>query len=754
MSFSLVGYIFYTLIVFIAFKWRYLQWVKQSIMNILQLAKVVLIFITFLFSAQVFSQDEPLLEMEQEMEDATVDTTKLRLLIQLSRDYATVDPNRGIKFGTEALIMSKKLDDIVEVFWSYANIARCYNSLNNADSAILYARIAYSLLGHLNDKNVEFLVLSLYGNAFLDIPNNDSAQYYYNLALDIAQELNDKSKMAAVYNNYGLIYSDQGRWQESYEHYIKALNNFEATNDLNNQAITLNNIGIVNQNLGDDNKAIEYLLKAAEINKGIGDNYNLSMNLSNIGVSYKMLKIYDKALEYYNKSSGIAEKYGFAYDLARNSLNMGNVYVETGDTLRAIASFEKSLKISREQGFAIGVLFNNIAIAEILIGRNSLDEARELLQEALTIIEETKLFAFKENYFDLMSYLAEKRGDNKRALMFYKKYESFKDSLLKVQNKSEIKDIQEKYETEKKTLENEQLREMNLVNTTVIRDQRILGGVVIVSMILAIAYAMTIFRSRRKLKTAYHSLQDLNHKVLDQKKQLEEANQTKDKMFSIIAHDLRGPFSSMMGFLQMITDEYKDFDDEQKVHMLQITYEQSLKTYGLLENLLQWSLSQRGMVEYHPEDFNLYMLVENQLDVFKYRASNKNLILENSVKSDLTVCLDVNMTTSILRNLLGNAVKFTPQGGKISFSSFETKKGVAIQINDTGVGMPSEVIQGFGSGARIESTKGTENESGTGLGLEIVKDFAQRMKVEIQIKSKKGIGTEFILILPSEVIEK
>ena len=723
-------------------------------MNIFQLAKVVLIFVAFLFSAQVFSQDEPLLELEQEMRDATVDTTKLRLLNELSLDYSTVDPHRGINFGTEALILSKKLGDIAEVFWSYTNIARCYSSLNSADSVILYARRAYSLLGQLNDKNIEFLVLNLYGNAFLDIPNNDSAQYYYNLALDIAQELNDKSKMAAVYNNYGLIYSDQGRWQESYEHYIKALNNFEATNDLNNQAITLNNIGIVNQNLGDDNNAIEYLLRAAEINQNIGDNYNLSMNLSNIGVSYKMLKIYDKALEYYNKSSEIAEQYGFAYDLARNALNMGNVYVETGDTVRAIASFEKSLKISREQGFAIGILFNNIGIAEILIEQNSLDEARELLQEVLTIIEETKLFAFKENYYDLMSYLAEKRGDNTRALMFYKKYESFKDSLLKVQNKSEIKDIQEKYETEKMTLENEQLHELNNANAQVIQDQRIMGAIVIISMILAMIYAMIIFRSKRKLRAAYQSLQDLNHKVLDQKKQLEVSNQTKDKMFSIIAHDLRGPFSSMMGFLQMITDEYKDFDDEQKVHMLQITYEQSLKTYGLLENLLQWSLSQRGMVECHPEDINLYMLVENQLDVFKYRASNKKLILENSVKSDLVICLDVNMITSILRNLIGNAVKFTPQGGKISFSSFETKKGVAVQIIDTGVGMPSEIIRGFDSGARIKSTKGTENETGTGLGLEIVKDFAHRMKVEIQIKSKKGIGTEFILTLPSEVTEK
>jgi signal transduction histidine kinase len=219
-------------------------------------------------------------------------------------------------------------------------------------------------------------------------------------------------------------------------------------------------------------------------------------------------------------------------------------------------------------------------------------------------------------------------------------------------------------------------------------------------------------------------------------------------MFSVIGHDLRGPFSLMMGYLQMITEQYKDFDDAQKLHMLIRTYEQSLTTYGLLENLLQWSLLQQQMVEYNPQELNLFVLTEDQLDVFESPASNKNLNLENKIAPQVTAWLDENMMKTIVRNLIGNAVKFTPKGGNICISSLETENGVAIKITDTGVGMPAKTIQGLIGNGRMESTKGTEKESGTGLGLEIVKDFANRMQIKIKIESLEGKGTVFTLLIP------
>jgi signal transduction histidine kinase len=717
-------------------------------MSIVRISSVLSFLLAFSISLRAFSQDDNLLKLELEMKNATADTARLRLLIKLSADYSAVDPHKGIKYGTRALRLADELGDIVEMSLSYANITSCYNSLNNSDSAIYNIRKAQVLLGQIDDAMVEFKILTLIGNTFIDVPNVDSAMYYYTLTLDIAQEQNDKAKLAAVYNNLGLVYSNLGLRQESYEYYIKALDYFEATNDLNNQAITLNNIGIVNQNLGNDNRAINYLLKAAEINQSIGDSYNLSMNYSNIGVSYKVLENFDKALEYYNKSSVIAEKYGFVYDLARNSMNMGNVYAKTGDTLKAIANYEKSLKISREQGILIGILLNNLVIAEIIINKGSLDEATELLNEALVIIEETKLYAYKENYYKLMSLVAEKSSKHIQALKYYKKYQNFKDSALIALNKSQLEDVQEKYETEKKTLENQQLRELNQANARIIQDQRILGAVVIMSMILAMIYAVSIFRSRRKLKSANQILQDLNNELSDKQRKLEESNQTKDKMFSVIGHDLRGPFSLMMGYLQMITEQYKDFDDAQKLHMLIKTYEQSLTTYGLLENLLQWSLLQQQMVEYNPQELNLFVLTEDQLDVFESPASNKNLNLENKIAPQVTAWLDENMMKTIVRNLIGNAVKFTPKGGNICISSLETENGVAIKITDTGVGMPAKTIQGLIGNGRMESTKGTEKESGTGLGLEIVKDFANRMQIKIKIESMEGKGTVFTLLIP------
>jgi signal transduction histidine kinase len=236
--------------------------------------------------------------------------------------------------------------------------------------------------------------------------------------------------------------------------------------------------------------------------------------------------------------------------------------------------------------------------------------------------------------------------------------------------------------------------------------------------------------------------------VVSQKMQLEESNRTKDKMFSIIAHDLRSPFGAMMGFLRMITEDHSDFNDGQKREMLHITYEQSLTTYSLMENLLEWSLSQRGMIEYYPGNVNLRYVIENQLDVFKYRATKKELTVENNVMPDISVWVDEDMMKTIFRNLIGNAVKFTPQGGKITINSSLTDTKVIVQLSDTGVGMPAHIIENFLNNGKVESTRGTENESGTGLGLEIVKDFADRMQVEVSIESRNGAGTEFTLVIP------
>jgi signal transduction histidine kinase len=720
-------------------------------MQLKHLQNIILFLLTLFVSINASSQGDVLAGLEMEAMNATSDTGKIRLYNEISLNYATIDPNKGIEYGHKALVLATTLNDRFEIAWSNANIARSYDNLNIGDSSIKYIRRAYGLIKETENTSALFAIIILYGNSFMDVSDYDSAAFYYNQALDIATQTDNKARLAAAYNNLAIIYQNKGNLKESYEYYLRALNNFEVNEDLNNQAITLNNIALINQELGHYETAVKYLLMAVEINKSIGDNYNLSMNYNNIGVAYKELENYEMAFDYYDKSNAIAEEFGFHADLARNYHNIGNLHKMNGDMDKALESFNHSLEISIAQGLKVGMLYNDIAICEVLIEQDKIREAWGMLNEINRVIGETGRFTFKENYYFLQSLIAEKEGDYNSSLVSYKKYTSFKDSLLELKNQRQIEEIQEKYETEKKAIENKKLRELNQANSTVIYNQRLFGVVVILSLMLAMIYAVSIYRSRQKLKRTYQSLKELNDEVISQKKQLEESNRTKDRMFSIIAHDLRSPFSAMMGFLQMITEDYKDFDDQQKLEMLRLTYEQSLTTFGLMENLLQWSLSQRGMVDNNPEDVNLCFMIENQIEVFRHQAESKELTIENLVQKDLSARVDEDMTKTIFRNLISNAIKFTPRQGKIVLSSSLVDSKILIKVSDSGSGMPADKIENFLNHGKIESTKGTENESGTGLGLEIVKDFARRMQVQMYVESRSGFGTEFTLCFPKAV---
>ena len=722
---------------------------ELPVMRIVGMCRALLGLLALLLSLHVSSQDELLLELEFEANNTLSDTSRLRLFNELSLAYSTVDPYKGIEYGFDALSVATKLKDASEISWSNANIARSYENLNSGDSALKYIRRSYQLISQNEAVKFKFAVLVLYGNAFMDIPDYDSAGFYYTKALDIALLTGNKTRLGAAYNNLANINHNNGNLQKSYEQYLLALNNFEATGDIKNQAIALNNIALINKDLGHFESSVKYLLKAVEVNKSIGDNYNLSMNYTNIGVSYKEMEDYDLAFEYYDKSIAIALEFGFYADLARNYHNIGNIYKINGNTDLALASYENSTEISRKQGLKIGILYNNLAICRILVEEGEIAEAKEVLAETHDLIDETGQILFKENYFYLMSVIAEKGGDFPNSLLYYKKHTSFKDSISELENRRQIEEIQQKYETEKKAIENQRLRDINQVSARVIQNQRGIGAIVIVSMILAIIYAVSIFRSRRKLNLAYKSLKDLNNKVLVQKQELERTNQTKDKMFSIIAHDLKSPFNAMIGFMELMMDDRQDFDDKEKAEMLRMTYDQSITTFGLLENLLQWSLAQRDMIEYNPVTTNLFSLIDSQVDLLVQRASNKNLGIENKVNTSAHSLIDENMTNTIFRNLIGNAIKFTSKNGKIWLKSDEVDGKVIVKVIDNGIGMPENMVKDLLLDNQVQSRLGTDNESGTGLGLEIVKDFTRRMQVEMQIESKEGEGSVFTLVFPS-----
>lgn len=241
--------------------------------------------------------------------------------------------------------------------------------------------------------------------------------------------------------------------------------------------------------------------------------------------------------------------------------------------------------------------------------------------------------------------------------------------------------------------------------------------------------------------------------LIHSEKQLKELNEMKDKFFSIIAHDIKGPLGSQNAIINLIIDEFKDLDELTLKKMIGTLQESSNNLYVLLEDLLNWSLSQSGKIEVNREDFNLNKCVANVLIQFQKEAQLKNIRLENEIDDSVSVSADINLTKIIIRNLVSNALKFTNPAGRIRIFSeqvfTEGQKLVNIQVSDTGVGMDDKALDTLFRLDKTQSTRGTANEKGNGLGLLLCKEFTEKQGSKMKVKSTIGEGSVFSFKLPA-----
>jgi len=230
--------------------------------------------------------------------------------------------------------------------------------------------------------------------------------------------------------------------------------------------------------------------------------------------------------------------------------------------------------------------------------------------------------------------------------------------------------------------------------------------------------------------------------------ELKEANQSKDKFFSIIAHDLKSPFQGLLGYSQILSTEYDTLSEEEKKLFISSIDELSNSAYKLLENLLEWSRLQTGKMAFNPEQLNLLIELFPTLTLVKQTAWNKEIELTYSIDNSIFVDADKNMLNTIVRNLISNSIKFTKPGGKIKVASKVVDNFVELSISDTGVGMGKNDLEKLFKLDKTISTKGTANEEGTGLGLLLCKEMINQHKGKIWVESELGKGTTFFFTLP------
>jgi signal transduction histidine kinase len=242
-----------------------------------------------------------------------------------------------------------------------------------------------------------------------------------------------------------------------------------------------------------------------------------------------------------------------------------------------------------------------------------------------------------------------------------------------------------------------------------------------------------------------HALDEL--KITNQK--LQELNATKDKFFSIIAHDLRSPFTSILGFSELLADQITDKEYNNIEEYAGFIKQSSKQAMDLLTNLLEWARSQTNKIEYKPEKIDLNHLIEETAIMFDQIALPKGITIKRNLNQNLEVMADKHMIATVIRNLISNAIKFTGTGGEISVSAQKDQEEIVVKISDNGVGIPANRIEKVFQIDNNNSTLGTANEEGTGLGLILCKTFVEKSGGWIRVESEERKGSVFSFSIPS-----
>ncbi len=255
--------------------------------------------------------------------------------------------------------------------------------------------------------------------------------------------------------------------------------------------------------------------------------------------------------------------------------------------------------------------------------------------------------------------------------------------------------------------------------------------------------------SNRKLEEEIAKSKEVEY-IRRKNEELQELNATKDKFFSIIAHDLRSPLSSFLGLIKMIASNITTIPLEEARNMILVLQKSAENTVRLLENLLLWSRLQRNTISFNPEKCNLSTIIEQNLSLVEIPLKQKEITLKNNVFGDRYVYSDTQMLSTVIRNLLSNAIKFTPRGGTVEILAEETGSDIRISIKDSGIGMNQTMINDLFHIDRKTMRLGTERESSTGLGLILCKEFVKKNRGKIQVESTVDRGSCFSFTMPKE----
>ncbi|RMD98815.1 MAG: hypothetical protein D6816_15715 [Bacteroidetes bacterium] len=416
---------------------------------------------------------------------------------------------------------------------------------------------------------------------------------------------------------------------------------------------------------------------------------------------------------------------------------MGELYLHDGKYEESQKLIEEALTTSEQIGDNDIAMECNALLGNLNLKMNRLEKSIKYSEKALMMAEQFHVIDTEVDAAETLARAYKKLGKYREALPYLETYYALKDSLINLENVRVLtaKDLRYKFDLEKKELELKQAHQASLLKA---ETQQTRTVAIAIGALALLGFGF-FWNARRQNKV-----------IATQNQQLEQINRTKDRIFSIIGHDLRKPAIAFRGITQKVNYLLKKKDYETLERLGNEIEKDALSLNQLTDNLLSWALTQKDVMPYNPKAIEVAPLVEEQLSIFEKIAAEKNIKLSAEIPNGLSVFADENALRAIIRNLVDNALKYTPEGGSVQIAAEESDQGIKIVVNDTGIGMPEEILHDIFLLKDGKSQQGTSGEKGTGLGLHLVHELVHLNKGEIKVASQLNKGTKFEILMPRQ----
>ncbi|OJJ18051.1 hypothetical protein BKI52_29820 [marine bacterium AO1-C] len=681
---------------------------------------------------------------------------KVTLLNALAEVYHSVSAPKSLQYAQQALNSAYSLKDKKLISTSLNNVGEYYLSQGDYKQAFKNFFQSLSIGDSIRNPSLAAYSLHKIGISSYYLNQYNKALNYQFRALKIQQELKNRKETGAILSSISNIYARKHLYAKALDFQYRALDTRRSIKDQREISQSLDAIGNLYLRSHNYTKALETFEASLKISQSLQDKRGIAVAWQDKARAYTELQQYDTAKALYVNALRIQRSIGFRKEEIVSFRGLGQVFLRQKKYEESLKYYNDALALSQELKANREEVQTLNDLGSFYLQKEEPQTALKFHQKALNkALEQPEGFLIMESYQYLSNtYL--KLNNEASFARFYRLHRQMADSLGGNRDPvAEIKAMQEHYEVAQKAKELEVrdrelalLKKQNELQSQKLKRDGQIEALLIVALLLVIVVSAVLYNNYTFKHKSNQKLQALNTQLEASQKELHISNSMKDRLFSVIAHDLRSPLNTISGFLNLMQLQ-KDAMTPEEIEVLTSQMIKSVKnTLDLLDNLLHWSRSQMGLMKMNIQPIDLNELVDDTFDLLALNAKSKNIELVKKDTQPQAVMADAHMVDIVIRNLVSNAIKFTSDGSITIHCQDAPDHQVELTVQDTGVGISTEDAQKLFKVDSHFTTEGTHREKGTGLGLLLCKELIEKNEGKIWVESTPGEGSAFKFRLP------